>query len=215
MSFIRNVPKTSDEKKIPVSDAFLFFSKLPQPYKDLAMIQYFCAGRISEIAGIQITNIYLSENYFLIKESLVWCNNSKIYEYLKPYPKNREPRRVFIHSVLKEIIKRRLGLAGPGCNYLFHINGKPLNYCNIQRYYKMAQQKAEISYSGTHCLRHGMATLARKVGGMGLDSVVAMTGHKSLKLADHYSKVESDLQKKVSLRIVKHIKELKLINTKI
>ena len=79
----------------------------------------------------------------------------------------------------------------------------------------MAQQKAEISYSGTHCLRHGMATLARKVGGMGLDSVVAMTGHKSLKLADHYSKVESDLQKKVSLRIVKHIKELKLINTKI
>lgn len=31
----------------------------------------------------------------------------------------------------------------------------------------MAQLKGGILYSGTHCLRHGMATLARKVGGMG------------------------------------------------
>jgi hypothetical protein len=29
-----------------------------------------------------------------------------------------------------------------------------------------------------------MATLARRVGGMGLDSVIAMTGHKDLKLGD-------------------------------
>ena len=53
-----------------------------------------------------------------------------------------------------------------------------------------------------------MATLARKVGGMGLDSVVAMTGHKDLKLADHYSKIDGEVQKETSLRILEHIQKL-------
>lgn len=53
-----------------------------------------------------------------------------------------------------------------------------------------------------------MATLARKVGGMGLDSVIAMTGHKDLKLADHYSKIDSEVQKFTSLNILNHINKL-------
>ncbi len=57
-------------------------------------------------------------------------------------------------------------------------------------------------------MRHGMATLARKVGGMGLDSVVAMTGHKDLKLADHYSKIDGEVQKDTSLKILEHINKL-------
>jgi integrase len=90
----------------------------------------------------------------------------------------------------------------------FHVEGKPLNYCTIQSNYRSAQQKTGIPYTGTHCLRHGMATLARKVGGMGLDSVIAMTGHKDLKLADHYSKIDGEAQKETSLKILDHIRDL-------
>ncbi len=50
--------------------------------------------------------------------------------------------------------------------------------------YRRAQRKSGIPYTGTHILRHGMAKLARQIGG-GLDAVLAMTGHKDLKLADH------------------------------
>jgi hypothetical protein len=54
-----------------------------------------------------------------------------------------------------------------------------------------------------------MAKLARQVGG-GLDAVLAMTGHKDLKLADHYSKSTEDDQKNFSEMIMSHIrKELK------
>ncbi|NUM58227.1 MAG: hypothetical protein HUU56_06330 [Bdellovibrionaceae bacterium] len=53
-----------------------------------------------------------------------------------------------------------------------------------------------------------MATLARKVGGMGLDLVVAMTGHKDLKLAAHYSKIDGEVQKDTSLKILDHIQRL-------
>ena len=95
-------------------------------------------------------------------------------------------------------------------DYLFHVDGKPLNYCNIQSHYRSAQKRAQIPYSGTHCLRHGMATLARRVGGMGLDSVMAMTGHKDLKLADHYSKIDGEVQRETSLKILEQINQLGL-----
>ncbi|MES2855730.1 MAG: site-specific integrase [Bdellovibrionota bacterium] len=210
MAFIREPTVKPEQKKITVDAAFKFFSALPELYADLAMIQFFCAGRIGETAGIQISNIYLEEEYFMIKDAISWCNTSKMFEYLKPFPKNKEARRVHIHPLLREIIVRRLRARAKGCNYLFHVDGRPLNYCTIQLNYRLAQQKTGIPYRGTHCLRHGMATLARRVGGMGLDSVIAMTGHKDLKLADHYSKIDGELQKETSLKIVEHIQKLGL-----
>ena len=72
--------------------------------------------------------------------------------------------------------------------------------------YKLSTNKADLPYFGTHILRHGMATLARKVGG-GLDAVVAMTGHKDFKLADHYSKLDLEYQRELSLKIMGVIRE--------
>lgn len=95
---------------------------------------------------------------------------------------------------------------------MFHVGGKPLNYGTIQLNYRKAQRKGKLPYSGTHILRHGMATLARKVGG-GLDAVIAMTGHKDIKLADHYSKCDEEDQKDVSLKVMRYIKQQSLILT--
>ena len=53
-----------------------------------------------------------------------------------------------------------------------------------------------------------MAKLARQIGG-GLDAVIAMTGHKDLKLADHYSKTNEDDQKHFSEMIMEHIRKKK------
>jgi hypothetical protein len=50
-----------------------------------------------------------------------------------------------------------------------------------------------------------MAKLSRQVGG-GLEAVIAMTGHKDLKLADHYSKTTEDDQKHFSEMIMGHIR---------
>lgn len=50
-----------------------------------------------------------------------------------------------------------------------------------------------------------MAKLARQVGG-GLDAVITMTGHKDLRLADHYSKTTEDDQKHFSEMIMSHIR---------
>lgn len=44
----------------------------------------------------------------------------------------------------------------------------------------------------------------QQVGG-GLDAVIAMTGHKDFKLADHYSKLDTEFQKELSEKIMRFI----------
>lgn len=203
MGFIRPVP---DKKmQIDLKDAFTFFDHLAPLYRDLAMMQFFCAGRIGEIAGLQWTNIDLHNRRMMIKDTCIWDMSSKTFIELKAFPKNRESRPVFITDEIEAILKRQSAFRIPNNDFVFHVDGNPLNYCTIQINYRSAQRKGKIPYTGTHILRHGMAKLARKVGG-GLDAVIAMTGHKDLKLADHYSSCNEDDQKDFSKKIMGHIK---------
>jgi len=204
MGFVKPLPDKI--KQINLQDAFLFFDFLRPLYQDLAKMQFFCAGRIGEIAGLQWTNIDLRNRRMLIKDTCVWDTTNKMFVELKPFPKNREARAVYITDEILEILNRREAFRLSGNNFVFHVEGTPLNYCTIQINYREAQRKSGIPYTGTHILRHGMAKLARKVGG-GLDAVLAMTGHKDLKLADHYSKSNEDDQKDFSQLIMKHIRE--------
>lgn len=204
MGFIKPLPDKL--KQINLQDAFLFFDFLRPLYQDLAKMQFYTAGRIGEVAGLQWSNIDLKNRRMLIKHTCIWDMGKKMFVELKPFPKNRESRAVFITDEIMAILMRREAFRILGNNYVFHVEGVPLNYCTIQINYREAQRKSGIPYTGTHILRHGMAKLARKVGG-GLDAVLAMTGHKDLKLADHYSKCTEDDQKDFSEMIMKHIRK--------
>lgn len=203
MGFIKPLP--DKRKQIELKDAFLFFEFLQPLYRDLAKMQFFTAGRIGEVSGIQWKNVDLKNRRLLIKETCVWDMTLKTFIELKPFPKNREPRAVFITDEIMEVLLRRQAFKLPANDYVFHVDGNPLNYGTIQVNYRAAQRKSGVPYTGTHILRHGMAKLARQVGG-GLDAVIAMTGHKDLKLADHYSKTTEDDQKHFSEMIMKHIR---------
>ena len=204
LGFIKPLPDKL--KQINLQDAFLFFDFLRPLYQDLAKMQFYCAGRIGEIAGLQWSNIDLKNRRMLVKHTCIWDMSTKVFIELKPFPKNREARAVFITDEILEILKHREAFRLPRNDYVFHVEGEPLNYCTIQINYRAAQRKSGIPYTGTHILRHGMAKLARQVGG-GLDAVLAMTGHKDLKLADHYSKCTEDDQKSFSELIMKHIRK--------
>ena len=41
-----------------------------------------------------------------------------------------------------------------------------------------------------------------------LDATMAMTGHKDLKLADHYSEIGQEVQRETSLKIESHLKQI-------
>jgi integrase len=145
----------------------------------------------------------------MIKHTCIWDAANKMFVELKGFPKNREARPVYITDEIMEILNRRMAFRIPANDYVFHVDGSPLNYGTIQLNYRAGQRKSGVPYTGTHILRHGMAKLARQVGG-GLDAVLAMTGHKDLKLADHYSKSTEDDQKEFSQKIMEHIRKIKL-----
>ncbi|HXH75406.1 MAG TPA: tyrosine-type recombinase/integrase [Bacteriovoracaceae bacterium] len=205
LGFIKPLP--DKRKQIDVQSAFLFFDYLTPLYRDLAMMQFFCAGRIGEICGLQWSNIDLENRRMLIKHSSVFHSANKTFLELKPFPKNREARPVFITDEIMGILKRRKAFRVSGNDFVFHVEGAPINYGTVQLNYREAQRKSKVPYSGTHILRHGMAKLARQVGG-GLDAVLAMTGHKDLKLADHYSKSNEDDQKHFSEKIMEHVRKV-------
>ena len=193
-------------KKITPEDAFKFINLMPPLYRDLALFQYFTACRIGEAAGMQIGNINLEARELVIKECCVW-GKDKNFRHLKAYPKNKHPRCCHIGDLLKEVIERRLAERVPNCDYLFHKDGKPLGYRWIQHAYVKAQKKAGVVQRSTHVLRHGMATLARKLT-RSLDATMAMTGHKDMKMADHYSEIGQEVQKETTLKIEAHLKRL-------
>lgn len=203
LGFIRANPKL--HKAIPLEDAQKFFTYLKPLYRDLALLQFYTASRIGEIAGLQWNRINFERREIVIMETCGWDMTTKTFKKLNPHPKNKEPRMVFMTDELMAILKRMEFLRMDGCGFVFHVLGQPLNYGTILLNYREAQRKGKIPYTGTHILRHGMSTLARKVGG-GLDAVIAMTGHKDLKLADHYSKLGNEHQKEVSLKIMDYIR---------
>lgn len=203
LGFVKPVP--DKKKQIDVQSAFLFFDYLSPLYRDLAMMQFYCAGRIGEICGLQWSNIDLKNRRMLIKHTSVFHPINKTFLELKAFPKNKEARPVFITDEILVLLKRREAFKVLGNDFVFQVEGRPINYCTVQLNYREAQRKSGVPYSGTHILRHGMAKLARQVGG-GLDAVLAMTGHKDLKLADHYSKCDEDDQKAYSEKIMDHIR---------
>lgn len=205
--FIKPLP--DKRKQINLHDALAFFEELKPLYKDLALLQFYCAGRIGEIAGLQWSTINLDQRRMIIKHTCNWDMTSKKFLNLKNFPKNKEPRPAYITREIAEILERRAAFRLPGNDFVFHVDGRPLNYGTIQVNYREAQRKSKIPNTGTHILRHGMAKLARKVGG-GLDAVVAMTGHKDLKLANYYSKCDEDDQREISEKIMEYIRFNKL-----
>jgi len=201
--FIKPIPDR--RKNITLDHTLLFLEELKPLYKDLATLQFYCAARIGEVAGLQWSCVDFKNKRMIIKHTCLWDNSSKLFTTLKNFPKNKENRPVFITQEILEILQRRAAFRLPGNNFVFHVDGRPLNYGTIQVNYRNAQRKSGIPHTGTHILRHGMAKLARKVGG-GLDAVVAMTGHKDLKLANHYSKCDEEDQKVISEKIMDHIR---------
>jgi integrase len=70
MGFIKTLP--DKRKQIQLADAFLFFDFLRPLYQDLAKMQFFTAGRIGEVAGIQWANVDIKNRRLLIKKH-VYC----------------------------------------------------------------------------------------------------------------------------------------------
>jgi len=189
--------KVYKEKKMHEHELHLFFKAMEdRPFwHDFAMAQFYLAGRVQEIAGIQKDSVDLKNQTVLIKDVAIW-NRGKKFSHLKTLPKNGEVRECGLNETLNDIFERRLKELPANCNFVFNIDGKPVGYRQVQYHYNMGLQKCGLDhrFSSTHIMRHSMATLTRLVTGS-LESTQAVTGHKDQRMAQHYASISSNVQK--------------------
>jgi len=197
------------DRRISMEETTRFFKALESTplYKQMAILQFFTAGRVGEIAGIQYKNIDLENRILKIKEVITWLRG---VPKVKHCPKNGKARAVYINDTMMSIIIERQKTNPEGCPFLFHTNGKPLRYNRINVAFNEAWKKAGLSgkFSGSHLLRYSSAQGARKLTGS-LDAAASVTGHQSMAQAAHYGKLDTTaLNQSVILQMEAHMQQL-------
>lgn len=208
-----NIGKIKDlpnrEKKMKTEEFFLFLESLEQNcdplYCDLAITQFYTASRIQEMAGLQKVSVDFDQEQLEIKYVVVWDRHRK-FSYLKERPKNGETRFCDINKTTKEALLRQSDVSK--CDYVFQKDGQPLTYRDIQYNYNKALKKCGLfpKYSSTHIMRHTMASITRKVTGSA-DSTQAVTGHKDIRMVEHYSGSPDSKQKQAVRDVEAYLNE--------
>lgn len=203
--------KNKKNKKMKPEQILMFFDALEGIWKDLAITQFYIAGRIQEVAGLQVGSVDLKERSILIKDVVVW-NRYKHFQELRNVTKNGDTRYVYMNDILRECLERRLRLLDSKSNFLFHLgDGQPLGYRGIQYNYNKALKKCGLfpEFSSTHIMRHSMGTITRMVTG-NLDAAQAVTGHKDIRMVQHYANLPSTANKDAVNQVEDYLEKLKL-----
>jgi len=209
LGFIRKPVKKN--KKMTSSEVNMFLNSLkkncPQVYYDMAVVQFYTAGRIGEIAGLQKKCIDFKNESLKIQYTTVW-NKNKEFVCLKDKPKNGKPRFCTIVEPMKESLSRQIEASVAECGYVFQVNGEPIPYRLIQLNYNKALRKCGLGnkYSSTHFLRHSMASITRYATGS-LDSTQAVTGHSDIEMVQHYAGTPDNRQKEAVIKVLEFMKK--------
>ena len=197
------------KKKMKPEDILRFFDALEGIWRDIAIFQFFIAGRIQEVAGLQKVSVDFENRSILIKDVVVW-DKAKNFQELRHVTKNGDVRYVYMNDNLLEVLERRFDQLCKGSEYVFHIDGEPLKYRSIQYNYNKALKKCGLhpEFSSTHFMRHTMGTITRMVTG-NLDAAQAVTGHKDIRMVQHYANLPSEANKKAVNQVGDFLKNLK------
>ena len=186
LAVISEIPRV--ERQISLEQIQKFLSHLPDFYRDVATMAFYCGARIGEIAGLHWKNIDFDRRVLKIQEVMVWIHSKS--PQVKATPKNGESREVYINDTMLEILKRHQ-LVRRDSPLVFHRQGKPLTYTIIHGDFNRAWKRAGLSqYKGCHILRYGSSQGSRRLTGS-IDGAKAVTGHKSMALAHQYSNFNS------------------------
>lgn len=199
---IGEIKPVEEKDKVLSLEQFLKFSEnLKEPFKSMAIIQFFYALRVGEVAALTTDTVNISKKKIKISNVIIWINDRPTFK------KETKTGVVTEFDLTDEIAARFLfldNLRPKGCKFFFHHKGRPMGHRMIWKAYKEALKKADLgNFSGTHLLRFSMGTLTRKMDG--LDASQAILRHKSSAMSEHYSELDFS---ETGSRVVLHAEEL-------
>ncbi len=183
------------KRKMSIAQTMSFFDCIDELFwKDFAKFHFYMAGRVQEPAGMQWENIDFKKSLLVVSDVAIW-GESKKFTYLKEVPKNGHERIVHLNEEMLDILERRKSFSKEcpshcrmgtkeALDFVFHIDGEPLGYRQIQHRYNKALRKADLypEFKSTHILRKAMANIVRQ--SMGLDAAQAVGGWRTRDIVD-------------------------------
>ncbi|QDP68108.1 MAG: putative integrase [Prokaryotic dsDNA virus sp.] len=204
--------KIKNDKRMNIEHIQQFLSSLNELneidglYYKFAVLQFLTASRAQDIAAIHDFQIDLKSKELLLDRAIAWTRDKTIGSYVKEQ-KNKQSRICSItplmSGILKNLLKNKLKSKEKDLNgLLFHLDGNIISYGKLRHAYNRGLEHAGLSkwFKSTHIMRRSMAKLAREEFGS-IDAVQAMTGHKDVRMAEHYSGRNDKLQKQVANEI--------------
>lgn len=153
--------------------------------RDFAIITVFlnCGIRLSELVGINISNIDFTENKMTVigkgnKERTIYLNDSSI-RAIKSYMATRPPK-----EKLKEADQDALFLS----ERLERISNRTVQYI-VKR--ELAKAGLDTRKYSVHKLRHTAATLMYQYGQVDIRALQELLGHESISTTQIYTHVEN------------------------
>ena len=213
LGIIKRVAKRNTEK-MTLEQVKAFLNSFDSPFwRDFAELHFFMAARVQEVGGLQWDSVDFERNLMIVRDVSAWVGDRK-FTYLKEVPKNKEQRTVCLNEQMRSLLRRRLKeksctpckffreSTGECLNFVFEVNGQPLNYRSIQYRYNRALKKAGLypQFSSTHILRKAMVNIVRQE--MGLDAAQAAGGWKSRDIVERvYTDAPSEWGQKIVDRV--------------
>lgn len=187
----RKLPEVLSVEEINLIEAQIDRSK-PEGERNLAIIEtmYSCGLRVSEVIGLQISNLYLNEGFIRVtgkgnKERLVPIGSSAT-KYIKLYTNS-----IRNHQTIK-----------PEAEDILFLNrrGNKLTREMVFMVIKDLVNKAGIEKNvSPHTFRHSFATHLIE-GGADLRAVQEMLGHESITTTEIYTHLDRDFLKSAILQ---------------
>lgn len=174
-------------KDMDFDEFTLFAGHLRPMFRSMAIIMLLWALRVGEAAA-------LSDDVINMKKKEAWIFNVMVWLKGHPITKKGTKTGADAKMPITEIIESEIiflkANRPKGCKLLFHHKGKPLRYDMILKEFNRALTAAGLSYSGTHVIRHTMATITRK--NLGLDAAQAILRHTTARMSEEYAKLDVD-----------------------
>jgi integrase len=174
----------------------LFFSHLKEPFQSMAIIQFCLALRIGEVAALNSKTVNFKLRTVTISDSIVW------HKGIPRHQRKTKTGDSTVAEINDEMLWRLNDLdrkRPEGCIFFFNENGGPMRYEHILEAYNTALKDAVLTeFSGTHFVRHTMATLTRRKYGM--DTAQAVLRHTTPRMSEIYAK--NDVNEKVSKVVI-------------
>lgn len=146
------------------------FAELDDPYRAIAQICYFCAGRISEVLLLECCHI--KGGYLM---------------FPAPNTKTKKSRRVVLSAPLLKVLER----VAPAAGYLFPSGSKTghITARAVEKQVKLAAALLGFEGVSLHSFRRSRLTHLHEQG-WALNELMMVSGHKSLGGLQQYLGVE-------------------------